>query len=112
MPSAANHFNEATLSHPAVAEAHRRRRRRARPAQPSQHVAPSGGSPTRRGVKRENWRRTIMHPMFVMLFIETDADDALTEQQDRKRRAHAARRGRSARVVKVAAANRDRPPRP
>jgi hypothetical protein len=63
-------------------------------------------------VKRENWRRTIMHPMFVRLFIETDADDALTEQQDRKRRTHAARRGRSARVVKVAAANRDRPPRP
>jgi len=63
-------------------------------------------------VKRENWRRNIMHPMFVTLFIETDADDALTEQQDRKRRAHAARRGRSARVVKVAAANRDRPRRP
>jgi len=53
-----------------------------------------------------------MHPVFVTLFIETDADDALTEQQDRKRRAHAARRGRSARVVKVAAANRDRPRRP
>jgi hypothetical protein len=53
-----------------------------------------------------------MHPMFVALFIETDADDALTEQQDRKRRAHVARRGRSSRVVKVAAANRDRPRRP
>jgi hypothetical protein len=53
-----------------------------------------------------------MHPMFVRLFIETDADDALTEQQDRKRRAHVARRGRSARIVKVAAANRDRPRRP
>ena len=34
-----------------------------------------------------------MHPMFVTLFIETDADDLLTEEQDRKRRAHAARRG-------------------
>ena len=53
-----------------------------------------------------------MHPLFVRLFIETDADDAPTEQQDRKRRAHAARRGRSARVVKVAAANRDRQRRP
>ena len=53
-----------------------------------------------------------MHPMFVTLFIETDVDDALTEQQERKRRAHAARRGRSSRVVKVAAANRDRPRRP
>jgi hypothetical protein len=50
-----------------------------------------------------------MHPMFVTLFIETDADDELAEQQDRKRRAHAVRRGRSSRVVKVAAANRDRP---
>jgi hypothetical protein len=112
MPSAANHFNEATLSHPAVAEAHRRRRRRARPAEANQHLAPPTRSPTRRGVKRENRRRTIMHPMFVRLFIETDADDALTEQQDRKRRAHAARRGRSSRIVKVAAANPDRPRRP
>ena len=53
-----------------------------------------------------------MHPMFVMLFIETDADDLLTEEQDRKRRAHAARRGRSARVMRVAGANPDRPRRP
>ena len=37
-----------------------------------------------------------MHPKFVALFIETDADDLLTEEQDRKRRARAARRGRSA----------------
>ena len=28
-----------------------------------------------------------MHPMFVTLFIETDADDWPTEEQDRKRRA-------------------------
>ena len=34
-----------------------------------------------------------MHPMFVMLFIETDAYDLLTEERDRKRRASAARRG-------------------
>jgi hypothetical protein len=53
-----------------------------------------------------------MHPKFVTLFIETDADDALTEPQDRKRRAHAARRGRSARIVKAAAANSDRPRHP
>jgi hypothetical protein len=57
-------------------------------------------------VKRDNGRRNIMHPMFVALFIETDADDLLTEEQDRKRRAHAARRGRSARVMRVAAANK------
>ena len=53
-----------------------------------------------------------MHPMFVTLFIETDADDLLTEEQDRKRRGHAARRGRSARVMRIAAANPDRPRRP
>jgi hypothetical protein len=62
-------------------------------------------------VKRENGRRNIMHPMFVTLFIETDADDWPTEK-DRKRRARAARRGRSARVIRVAAANPDRPRRP
>jgi hypothetical protein len=62
-------------------------------------------------VKRENWRRNIMHPMFRTLFIETDADDLLTEEQDRKRRAHATRRGRSARVMRVAAAKPDRPRR-
>jgi hypothetical protein len=28
-----------------------------------------------------------MHPMFVTLFIETDADDLLAEEQERKRRA-------------------------
>jgi hypothetical protein len=55
---------------------------------------------------RENGRRNIMHPLFMTLFIETDADDWLTEEQDRKRRAHVARRGRSARVMKVATANR------
>ena len=32
-----------------------------------------------------------MHPMFVTLFIETDADDLLTDEQGRKRRAHAAK---------------------
>jgi len=63
-------------------------------------------------VTRENGRRTIMHPMFVTLFIETDTDDLLTEEQDRKRRAHAARRGRSARIMRVAIANPDRPRRP
>jgi hypothetical protein len=63
-------------------------------------------------VKCENRRRIIMHPMFVTLFIETDADDLLTEEQDRKRRAHAGRRGRSARVRRVAAADPDRPRRP
>ena len=53
-----------------------------------------------------------MHPLFVTLFIETDADDMLAEEQDRKRRARAVRRGRSARVGRVAAAHPDRPRRP
>jgi hypothetical protein len=53
-----------------------------------------------------------MHPMFVTLSIKTDADELLTEEQDRKRRVHAARRGRSARVMRVAAANPGRPRRP
>jgi len=52
-----------------------------------------------------------MHPMFVALFIETDADDLLAEEQERKRRAHAARRGRSARIMKTAATTPDRPRR-
>jgi hypothetical protein len=62
-------------------------------------------------VKRENSRRTVMHPMFVMLFIGTDADELLTEAQDRKRREHAGRRARSARVIRVGAANPDHPGR-
>ncbi|HLN68068.1 MAG TPA: hypothetical protein VK280_12410 [Streptosporangiaceae bacterium] len=61
-------------------------------------------------MKHENGK-SIMHPMFVTLFIETDADDLLTEEQDRRRRTHAARRGRSARVMRVAAADPDRPRR-
>jgi hypothetical protein len=52
-----------------------------------------------------------MRPLFVTLFIKTDADDLLTEEQDRKRHAHAARRGRSAWVMRLAAANPDCPRR-
>jgi hypothetical protein len=62
-------------------------------------------------VKRENRRRSIMHPMFVTVFIETDADELLTEAQDKKRHARAARRARSARVIRVGTANPDRPRR-
>ena len=62
-------------------------------------------------MKRENRRGTIVHPLFVTLFIETDADDLVAEEQDRKRRARAVRRGRSARVRRVAAAKPDRPRR-
>ncbi len=61
---------------------------------------------------RENRSGTVMHPMFVALFIETDAGDVLAGEQDSKRRARAARRGRSARVIRAAAAHPDRPRRP
>ena len=63
-------------------------------------------------MKREDWMRTVMHPLFVTLFIETDADDLPAEEQDTKRRARAVRRGRSTRVGRVAAAHPDRPRRP
>ena len=45
-----------------------------------------------------------MHPMLVTLFIQTDADDLLSEEHERKRHAHAARRGRSARAAAARAA--------
>ncbi len=53
-----------------------------------------------------------MHPMFVKLFIETDADDLLTYEESRRRRARRARRNRSAMVIRVAANDRGRRPRP
>jgi hypothetical protein len=54
--------------------------------------------------------RDIMHPAFVKLFIETDADDLLAEEEDRRRRARRSRRNRSA--IAVRAASRDRNLRP
>jgi len=52
-----------------------------------------------------------MHPMFVKLFIETDADD-LSPEEDRRRRARRSRRARPAMVVRPAARGRDHPPQP
>jgi hypothetical protein len=52
-------------------------------------------------------REDIMHPMFVKLFMETDADDVLTEQ-DRRRRARRSRRARPAMAVKAATRERRR----
>ena len=46
-----------------------------------------------------------MHPMFVKLFIETDADDLLAEE-DRRRRARRSRRARPATAVRPAARDR------
>jgi hypothetical protein len=63
-----------------------------------------GNSPARQ------LKEKIMHPMFVTLFLDTDSDDVLTEEQDRKRRVRAAKRASSARVVR-AAARADRPRR-
>ena len=53
-----------------------------------------------------------MHPMFVTLFIETDADDLAVDEQHQQGHARQAKRGKPARVMGVAASNRDRPCRP
>jgi len=52
-----------------------------------------------------------MHPMFVRLFLETDADDPHGDEQDRRRAASRARRNRSRIALKVAARDRGRLPR-
>jgi hypothetical protein len=40
-----------------------------------------------------------MHPMFVTLFIETDADDLAVDEQHQQRHARQAKRGKPARVM-------------
>ena len=52
-----------------------------------------------------------MHPMFVRLFLETDADDPQGDEQDMRRAASRARRNRSRIAMKVAARDRNRLPR-
>ncbi|HEY5986418.1 MAG TPA: hypothetical protein VIV12_08590 [Streptosporangiaceae bacterium] len=52
----------------------------------------------------------IMHPMFVKLFIEGDAEDLLAEE-DKRHRARRSKRNRSVMVMRAARA-RDRQPRP
>jgi hypothetical protein len=47
-----------------------------------------------------------MHPMFVMLFLEDDADELLADEE--KRRRGRARRNRSAMVTRPAARDRGR----
>jgi hypothetical protein len=51
-----------------------------------------------------------MHPMFVELFLENDADDMLAEEEDRRRAANRARRARSRQAVRIIARDRDRRP--
>jgi hypothetical protein len=52
-----------------------------------------------------------MHPMFVKLFIETDADDLLAEEEVKRRRARRSRRNRPAAVVRAAPRDRNLRPR-
>jgi hypothetical protein len=51
-----------------------------------------------------------MHPMFVKLYLENDADDVLAEEEGRRRAANRARRARSRRATRVVARDRDRRP--
>ena len=52
-----------------------------------------------------------MHPMFVKLFIETDADDLLATEKARRRSTRRSRRIRPAMVVKSVPRDRTRVPR-
>ena len=51
-----------------------------------------------------------MHPMFVKLFIETDADDLLLEEEARRRHARRSRRNRPAMIVRGGSRYRTRQP--
>lgn len=51
-----------------------------------------------------------MHPMFVKLYLENDADDVRAEEEDRRRGANRARRARSRLATRVVARDRDRRP--
>jgi hypothetical protein len=50
-----------------------------------------------------------MHPMFVTLYLETDAD-VLAEEENRRRAANRARRARARQATRVIARDRDRRP--
>jgi hypothetical protein len=52
----------------------------------------------------------IMHPTFVKLFLEADADDLLAEEEERRRHASRARRNRSRMTVRATARAQDRRP--
>src|SRR6478609_2366596 len=53
----------------------------------------------------------IMHPMFVKLFLEPDADDLLADEEERRRHAKLARQNRSRVTMRVTARPQDRLPR-
>ena len=52
-----------------------------------------------------------MHPMFVKLYLENEADDLLADEQERRRSAKLARHNRSHMAVRVTASTQDRRPR-
>jgi hypothetical protein len=49
-----------------------------------------------------------MHPMFVELFLEADADDLLADEEERRRRTIRARRSRSRAALRVTTRAQDR----
>ena len=51
-----------------------------------------------------------MHPMFVKLYLENDADDVLAEEEKRHRAANRTRRARSRQATRVVARDRSRRP--
>jgi hypothetical protein len=51
-----------------------------------------------------------MHPMFVTLYLENDADDVLAEEEARRRVANRARRARARQATRVIARGGDRRP--
>jgi hypothetical protein len=52
----------------------------------------------------------MMHPMFVKLYLEPDADDVLADEEARRRTTNRSRRMRSRTAVRVTVPNRDRQP--
>ena len=52
-----------------------------------------------------------MHPMFVKLFLEPDADDLLADEEEQRQRAARARHTRSRMTLTVATRAQDRLPR-
>jgi hypothetical protein len=50
----------------------------------------------------------MMHPMFVKLFLENDADDLLADEQAKRRSAARAKRSHARTAVRVTVRERDR----
>src|SRR4029077_18069873 len=105
------------------AAASRRDECRARPE--SQHLARifcrpgelrRGGPPHPGTASGKRWstgraEEDVMHPMFVKLFLEPDADDLLADEEERRRHAKLARQTRSRMTMRVTARPQDRRPR-